>query len=332
MRPAATLSAFAAALVVVFGAAAGVGAAVGPVGTVDAADPMAQHSAGAGDAGRAEDGTHSEDGTGAGNGTAAGDEAHSEDEAHAGDGAHGDPTDVTATGLGIAQDGYVLRLEQSVLGAGVRTPFRFVVQDEDGEPVTAYETSHDKELHLVVARRDLTGFQHVHPEREADGTWSVPLLLPEAGPYKVFADFVPQDGDSAVVLAADVTVPGTYAPGPAATPAAVATVDDYQVELEGELVAGTRSELTLTVTRDGRPVEDLQPYLGAFGHLVALRDGDLAYLHVHAEESTDAGPALAFAVDVPTAATYRLFLDFQHGDVVRNAALTAVATTGEADR
>jgi hypothetical protein len=72
----------------------------------------------------------------------------------------------------------------------------------------------------VVARRDLTGFQHLHPTREPDGTWSVPLQLPDAGPYKVFADFTPQDRDTSVVLAADLTVPGDYAPAAAPPPPA----------------------------------------------------------------------------------------------------------------
>jgi hypothetical protein len=226
----------------------------------------------------------------------------------------------------VAEDGYLLRLEQPVLEAGASTAFRFVVEDEGGEPLTDYRVVHDKELHLVVARRDLTGFQHVHPTRGADGTWTVPLTLPEAGPYKVFADFTPQDQETSVVLAADLTVPGEYVPGQQPEPVAVAAVDGYEVALDGELVAGTRSELTLTVRRDGRPVDDLQPHLGAFGHLVALRDGDLAYLHVHADESAGAGPELSFAVDVPAAATYRLFLDFRHGDQVRTAALTTTAS------
>jgi hypothetical protein len=243
------LTAYAAALVVVFGAAAGVGAAVGPVGTADEPPSRADHSATAGEGG------------------------------HGGGQAHSEPVDVTATGLGVAQDGFVLRLERSVLDAGVRTPFRFVVEDEDGEPVTEYRTAHDKELHLVVARRDLTGFQHVHPTRGSDGSWTVPLELPEAGPYKVFADFTPQDRETSVVLAADLTVPGEYSPGPAPARVPVAEVDGYSVELDGELVAGTRSELTL-----------------------------------------------------PAAATYRLFLDFRHGDGVRTAALTATASTRASGR
>ena len=102
------------------------------------------------------------------------------------------------------------------------------------------------------------------------------------------------------------------------------------IALDGTLVAGTSSELTLTVSRDGRPVTDLQPYLGAYGHLVALRDGDLAYLHVHpdgelGDAGTRPGPDVTFHADVPAAATYRLFLDFQHAGVVRTAELTAVA-------
>ena len=75
------------------------------------------------------------------------------------------------------------------------------------------------------------------------------------------------------------------------------------MHFEGELVAGTESELTLTVSRDGQPVMDLEPYLGALGHLVAIREGDLAYLHVHPLDETEGagGPEVRFAVEVPTA-------------------------------
>ena len=88
----------------------------------------------------------------------------------------------------------------------------------------------------------------------------------------------------------------------------------------------------MTVTRDGEPVTDLQPYLGALGHLVAIRDGDLAYLHVHPLDEADGpgGPTVRFAVEVPTAGTYGLFLDFSHGGEVRTAATIAVVTTGSA--
>jgi hypothetical protein len=78
------------------------------------------------------------------------------------------------------------------------------------------------------------------------------------------------------------------------------------------------------------PVTDLQPYLAAYGHLVVLRQGDLAYLHVHPDGEpgdgrTKAGPNIVFYAEVPSAGTYRLYLDFKHGDVVRTAEFTVVA-------
>ena len=102
------------------------------------------------------------------------------------------------------------------------------------------------------------------------------------------------------------------------------------LKLAGDLVPGTSSALTLRVSRDGTPVSDLQPYLGAYGHLVALRDGDLANLHVHPDGApgdgrTVAGPDITFHAQVPSAGTYRLYLDFQHNGTVRTAEFTAVA-------
>ena len=77
---------------------------------------------------------------------------------------------------------------------------------------------------------------------------------------------------------------------------------------------------------------DLQPYLGALGHLVAIRNGDLAYLHVHPLDEADGpgGPQVRFALEVPTGGTYGLYFDFAHGDEVRTAKTIAVATTGSA--
>jgi hypothetical protein len=147
------------------------------------------------------------------------------------------------------------------------------------------------------------------------------------GSYRVFADFVPAGGE-AVTLGADLTVPGDHRPVALPSPSPESSVDGFDVSFDGDLVAGTESELAVTVTRDGEPVTDLQPYLGALGHLVAIRDSDLAYLHVHPLEEADSsgGPEVRFAVEVPTAGTYGLFFDFANGGEVRHASTIAVAT------
>ena len=173
-------------------------------------------------------------------------------------------------------------------------------------------------MHLIVARRDLTGFQHLHPEMAADGTWSTDVTLPQAGSYRLFADFSYRD--EAVTLATDLRVDGDADLRALPAPRATAVSDGgYDVRLDADGVkAGEESELRFTITRDGEPVRT-EPYLGAGGHLVALREGDLAFLHVHPEEH---GAGVGFAATFPTAGRYRLFLQFKHDGAVQTVAFT----------
>jgi hypothetical protein len=125
------------------------------------------------------------------------------------------------------------------------------------------------------------------------------------------------------VLAADLLVPGRFQPRALPAPAATAHSDGFAVRLEhAALRAGREAPLRFTVTRGGRPVRAIQPYLGARGHLVALRQGDLAYLHVHPETHEDAAGAIPFAADFASAGSYRLFLQFRSGGIVHTAAFT----------
>jgi hypothetical protein len=183
--------------------------------------------------------------------------------------------------------------------------------------VTSYQVEHEKELHLIALRRDFTGFQHVHPARDASGVWSTRLDL-HPGSWRVFADFVPGGGGATqgLTLGSDLEVSGEYAAAAPSKPTTSARVDDLTVSLTGRPRAGQASELAFAVSRGGRDVEP-EPYLGARGHLVALREGDLAYLHVHPDEE-----ALSFATEVPTSGRYRLFLDVKIDGTVRTAAFT----------
>ncbi|MGW5435967.1 hypothetical protein [Nocardia asteroides] len=229
-------------------------------------------------------------------------------------------------GLLVTDQGYTLALDKPNTTTAASAPVSFRILGADGKPVTKYTTSHDKDLHLIVVRRDMAGFQHVHPVLDPAGTWSVPLNLSRAGDYRVFADFTPAGGSN-LTLGADLRVAGNYDVQALPAPAATARVGEYTVALNGTVAPGAASKVTLSVSRDGTPVTDLQPYLGAYGHLVALRAADLAYLHVHPEGApgdgvTAAGPGIDFVVNAPSAGDYRLFLDFQHQGVVRTAEFT----------
>jgi hypothetical protein len=248
------------------------------------------------------------------------DSAHGES-GHAHDGAVSEETPTVPGGLMVSSHGYTLSLRDTVLPAGRGRPVTFVIDGPDG-PVTAYDVEHEKQLHFIAVRRDFSGFQHVHPVLAADGTWTTTLDL-TPGQWRVFADFKPTGAD-ALTLGSDLSVPGRVEAAPVPGDRHVATVDGYTVTLNGDLVAGQHSMLKLSVTKGGRPVTDLDPYLGAFGHLVALRGGDLAYLHVHpdgepGDGKTAPGPDVEFGAEVPSAGTYHLYLDFKHDGVVRTA-------------
>jgi hypothetical protein len=230
-------------------------------------------------------------------------------------------------GLMVADGGYRLDLAQVELPAGRRVPLRFRITGADGEPLTSYDVEHEKQLHLIVVRRDFDGFQHVHPTLGEDGTWATEVAL-SPGSWRVFADFVPEGGEP-LTLGADLAVAGKVASTAPVPESTVDTVDGYTVTLTGDPVGGASADLTVEVTRDGEPVTDLEPYLGAYGHLVALREGDLAYLHVHPEEA-DPGPEVPFVAEVPSEGGYRLFFDFKHDGEVHTAEF-AVTTSGSTE-
>lgn len=239
-----------------------------------------------------------------------------------------DPTPApSATGLSIAEGGYRIVAGSRLADAG---EFAFTIVDDNDAPVTAFDVRHDRRLHLIVAARDLRTFHHLHPAMDDVGRWSIELSTMAPGAYRAFADFHPTGGE-AVTLGIDLIAPGIVdAPKPLA-PTSSSEIDGYSVRLTGDIEPGDSNTLTVTVSRDGQVVTT-DPYLGARGHLVALRDGDLAYLHVHPQPDAGDG-AVRFAVEIPSAGTYALFFDFAHGDTVHTARFvvdtTAPPTTNQ---
>lgn len=237
------------------------------------------------------------------------------------------PTPDAVRGLTVAQNGYQLEALAAPAAVGEDGTLSFRLTDPDGRPITAYTTAHDKDLHLIVVRSDGSRFRHVHPVMDAAGTWSIPWRWAAAGSYRVFADFVPAATGETLTLTSTVEVAGALQPVSLGEDTLESTADGFTVTLEGAPAAGTSSMLTFTVTRDGTPVTTLQPYLGAAGHLVALRVGDLAYLHVHPMDDSagESGPTVAFMTEAPSPARYLLYLDFQVDGRVHTAAFTTTA-------
>jgi hypothetical protein len=274
---------FAAVLAATFAAALGVGWAVGPVERATSESDEPGHTPAATD----------------------GDEA-----------AAGAPD-----GLAVAAAGLRLVPERVVLEPGTPQALAFQVVDASGAPVREYDRLHERELHAIVASRDLSAFQHVHPELGADGTWRAELAALAPGPHRLFADFSSEG--RRLVLGVDLTVPGEVRHRPLAEPQPSATADDYDVAVRvPEPGAGALALLSFAISRNGAPVTP-DRYLGALGHLVVLREGDLGYLHTHPEDTASSAPGqVRFETTFPSAGRYRAFLQFSHAGTVHTAAFT----------
>jgi len=231
-------------------------------------------------------------------------------------------TGAALPGLAVAQDGYRLIPERTELDRGGAGRYRFRIVDAANETVSDFDVEHERRMHLIVVRRDFANFQHLHPRQLADGSWEVEANLDEAGVYRVFADFA--TGGQSLTLATDLLVAGRFQPHPLPAPRTTdAAGDGYEVTIESaEPTGGTATPVQFSVSRDGRPLDGVEPYLGADGHLVALREHDQAFLHTHPEGKPGGPGPISFQVEYPTPGRYRLFLQFKDRGEVRTAAFT----------
>jgi len=247
------------------------------------------------------------------------------------------------------------RTVPAVVKPAERATLRFAVfHPGTNELIRRFEVVHEQPYHLFVIGQDMQHFEHIHPEQQSDGTWSIDVTLPKAGYYKVLSDFVP--GGGAAQLLARPLVTAAYdgdlmrdSPRLVADTVLTKRVDDMTATLSLDpptFVAGLYGHLTyrLTDTASGRPIADLQPYLGAFGHTLIMSEDGISYVHAHPLNVRDVpddgglpvflippdadletlrgGPDVTFDGLIPKAGRYRAWTQFRRNDRVYTFAYT----------
>jgi len=205
--------------------------------------------------------------------------------------------------------------------AGAQVRLTLTITGGDGLPVANYEINHEKKLHLIAISRDLSQFVHVHPDYEGQGKFRIDMTFPTGGDYRLFADFMPT-GMIQLTRAEWVSVQGEEPEGEAALQASKrlkTVVRGMEIELHlGHLMAGMPSTIAYTFRdrKTGKPVRDLEPYLGAVGHVVAVDPLVERYIHVHPVNALSSGPQALFSIDFPESGTYKLWGQFKRGGEV----------------
>ena len=223
----------------------------------------------------------------------------------------------------------------------------FRIRDpESRAAVRAFAIVHEKPFHLFVVGHDLEYYDHVHPEMQRDGTWTIDVAVPKPGYYKLYSDFLPIGGTPQVIPR--LLVAGN--PGDLDQARAHLAADDLEPKTAGSLkvslslpadglAAGRDEKLVYHVSdaKTGNPVTDLQPYLAAYGHTLVVSEDTMEYVHAHPVEllpekieEAAGGPELTFKALLPKPGRYRLWTQLRRGNVVSTVRFTVTATSPHA--
>ena len=185
-----------------------------------------------------------------------------------------------------------MEVEPSAPQAGQQFTISYTL-NEAGQPLTLnkLQITHERPMHLIVVSKDLQYFSHLHPEEKGNGRYAVTTTIPKPGPYLLFNEFVTEKGITQYDRH-EIKVAGEAAQGDAGTEKLEPTLGHVQQvgELSTLLAADTvtvkrrvPTTFFLDVSKGGRPVMDLEPYLAAAGHIVIISADTTQFLHTHGE-------------------------------------------------
>lgn len=202
----------------------------------------------------------------------------------------------------------------------------YKVQNDLGETLKDFEVVHEKIMHFILVRKDLQHFQHLHPSYdESTGEFTIDITFPEAGPYRLFPDFTPGADNPQqlpVTLSYDLEVGdmSTYDSNElTVNTEPVDYSDEYEVAYnfnQLNVKAQKPVKYILSIQRTSQIVENLEPYLGAMGHSVILREDTLDFIHAHAESTESTVGSISFETTFPEPGKYKIFSQFQHEGIV----------------
>lgn len=201
--------------------------------------------------------------------------------------------------------------------------YQFAILDDKNQPIKDFETVHEKQMHVMVVRKDLSYFQHIHPTLDTKtGIWTLDkLTIPTDGPYRLFADFTQRGDKNPITIYEDLSIGDMtkYKKQPVGDTKEDKTFGKYQVLLQTEpivLQASTEAKLIYLfgdAQNGGMSLTGLEPYLGSMGHAVILSE-NLDFIHAHAKDDKTLASrgVVEFAATFPKEGKYKIFGQFKH--------------------
>jgi hypothetical protein len=214
--------------------------------------------------------------------------------------------------------------------AGEPVELRIMLHGASGQMLKEFELIHTKLAHLIIVREGLDEFVHLHPTVDATGNMTAAHSFHSGGSYLVFLDYKPV-GRPPATAQAKLVVKGDSPPAPALKPDVPGTIEGEGLQAKVSMSASAdKSQVVSFQVQDasGKAVNDLQPYLGAMGHLVVLSANGGQYVHAHPLTESAPDGNVAFEVHFPGPGTYKCWGQFQRGGKVFT--IPAVMQVGDA--
>ncbi len=201
----------------------------------------------------------------------------------------------------------------------------YSLKSSAGSPINqdGLKVTHQRLMHLILVSADLEYFSHIHPLPVGSGLYSVESLVPRPGTYLLFNEFVTALGvtqvernlfsttgappDTSAELTPDLGVPHS--------------VDGLRVVLTSNTVKLRRRApvvFTLEVSKDGEPVTEMEPFLGAPCHVAIISADTKQFTHTHGDvpggamSPVMAGMDMSKVGDMPVPAYFGPKLQFTH--------------------
>lgn len=221
--------------------------------------------------------------------------------------------------------------------AGEPAELTFVVKNRaTKKAVTDFDIVHEQLMHLIIVSKDLSQFAHEHPEFQPDGRFTIRYTFPTGGEYRLFTDLAPR-GAGSQVLMQPLKVSGTAPPAAAWKPSAtIESINGVQATLQNNAsLLPARRSVTLSFglmeTGTGQPITDIEPWLGAMGHLILIHEDGATFVHSHPnemDETNGKNGKIDFLARLPQPGRYRGWLQFQRGGQILTFPFTVAAKEG----
>lgn len=236
-----------------------------------------------------------------------------------------------ATPSGRPHANLSLHIDPATAQAG--QPITLTLDLSDGStglPVEDLIAHHDALVHFVVISQDGGFFSHTHPPRTGPGRFSAALTPDRPGRYTLYAEIERRDSGTQV-LSHDFELGGAATAAPAQFAGlGPREAGGMQVTVQSSvsaLAAGRQATFTFSFSQNGKPVNDLQPWLGMAGHMIARGDDGALFAHIHAvgpmapaglmATGVNYGPDIQFVYTFPQPGRYQVWGQFRHaGQIV----------------